>query len=216
MEEATRILVVDDEPDILRMLVQLLQMEGYYVEGAPDGYMAIHTFWQFRPQIMIVDIEMPHMDGIDLIRQIREHDTDTRIIVLSGRDVTARASEAQGLDVSDFLLKPCHPRDIMASVKKIRASLIVRAAAMQAEAALTDLSAEETEAQQRFQMWQKRQAELIQQAVEETQRQKDAGIAAEKKKKTMFWIKAALIGLLVGGLLAGLLYYMAHEHALDV
>jgi YesN/AraC family two-component response regulator len=192
MEDPIRVLVVDDEPEILQMLVVLLQMEGYNAKGAEDGFVALHIFYDFKPEIIITDVEMPNMDGVDLVKKIREQDKESRVIILSGREVTARASQAQSLDISEYLLKPCHPRDLITVIKKVRAGILVRRAAVVAEAALTAQTQEERESQARFELWQKRQAELIKQAVDENKKALDAKSARVRLQKVMYGV--AIVG----------------------
>lgn len=201
MEPSVRVLVVDDDPEILRMLVLLLEMEGYSVKGSSDGFLGLHTYWEFRPHIMIVDIEMPHMDGVELIRQIREQDEEIRFVILSGWDSSKRAADTQSLDISDYLLKPTSPSEIINSLRKIRAGILVRLAAQQAEQVLQEYSETERINRERFEMWQRRQAELLQAEVEEQRRRKleaeERRLYRERQKNLQEWGKWGLVVLAV-------------------
>src|SRR5262245_64995400 len=69
--ERSRVLVVDDEPQITRVLRTVLTSQGYQVRTASEGESALANFTEFRPELVITDLYMPHMDGIELCRRIR-------------------------------------------------------------------------------------------------------------------------------------------------
>src|SRR3984893_12157799 len=69
--EKSRVLVVDDEPQITRVLRTVLTSQGYQVRTAAEGESALANFADFRPELVITDLYMPHMDGIELCRRIR-------------------------------------------------------------------------------------------------------------------------------------------------
>ena len=77
-----RVLVVDDEPQITRVLRTVLSSQGYSVRTAAEGEAALSNFVEFRPELVITDLYMPHMDGIELCRRIRAV-SNVPIIVLS-------------------------------------------------------------------------------------------------------------------------------------
>src|SRR5437588_6348165 len=80
--EPSRVLVVDDEPQITRVLRTVLTSQGYQVRTAAEGEAALSDFAEFHPELVITDLYMPHMDGIELCRRIRAIST-VPIIVLS-------------------------------------------------------------------------------------------------------------------------------------
>src|SRR5580765_4435473 len=81
--EASRVLVVDDEPQITRVLRTVLSSHGYQVRTAAEGESALTNFKDWSPELVITDLYMPHMDGVELCRRIREVSTTVPIIVLS-------------------------------------------------------------------------------------------------------------------------------------
>lgn len=78
-----RILVVDDAPDILEALHATLEDSGFQVAAAPDGRTALRKFYEFQPQLVVLDLVMPAMGGIEVCRQIRTM-SDVPVVFLSG------------------------------------------------------------------------------------------------------------------------------------
>jgi CheY-like chemotaxis protein len=104
-----RILVVDDHLDGVRSLVQLLRARGHTVTFAINGYAALAEARQFKPQVVIVDMRLPDISGIDVARQLRlEPDLEgVRIIALSGSPEYQKKAADNGL--LEFVLKPVPP-----------------------------------------------------------------------------------------------------------
>ena len=116
---ATKILVVDDEPDILEILEYNLSREGFEVHTAPDGQAGIARAKELQPDLIVLDIMMPHMDGVQVCRQLREDASfdDTLIAFLTARqeDYSQIAALEQGGD--DYISKPIKPRVLVARIK---------------------------------------------------------------------------------------------------
>src|ERR1051325_11793333 len=98
METATpasksRVLVVDDEPQITRVLRTVLSSQGYQVRTAAEGEAAMSNFTEWRPELVITDLYMPHMDGVELCRRIRSM-SNVPIIVFSGKGGEERTGRA--------------------------------------------------------------------------------------------------------------------------
>ena len=111
-----KILVVDDEPAILNLIGAYLKSEGYDYNTAEDGISGLKAFRAFKPDLVILDIMLPTMDGIEILRQIR-NESEAYVIM-----VTARSEEVDklvGLSVGadDYLTKPFSPRELMARIK---------------------------------------------------------------------------------------------------
>lgn len=111
-----RILVVDDEPQITRVLRTSLQSNGHEVTTAHDGASALEQFLRTRPDLVITDLAMPGMDGIELTRAIRER-MQTPIIVLSvrGNDFSKISALDEGAD--DYITKPFSIQELLARVR---------------------------------------------------------------------------------------------------
>ena len=110
-----RVLVVDDEPDIVAAVEQILQIEGYAVASARNGAEALAVLDSLRPDVIILDLMMPVMDGEEFRRRLAEHPAaDTPVIVISAdRDVARKAAAMQ---VEAYLAKPFDFDDLLATV----------------------------------------------------------------------------------------------------
>jgi len=114
--ENQRVLVVDDAPEFVDMIVPLLEREGYSTLTANDGEAAIDAARSFRPDVIVLDLGLPKLDGVEVCRQIRSF-SDAYVIML-----TARGDEVDrvvGLEVGadDYMTKPFSPRELVARVR---------------------------------------------------------------------------------------------------
>ncbi len=105
-ENRERILVVDDEHSIRELLEIMLKREGYSVETAPSGEAALKLSTKSPFHLIITDIAMPGMNGIDLLTKVHQHSHDTAVIVMTAHGSTESAVEAMKLGASDYLTKP--------------------------------------------------------------------------------------------------------------
>ena len=113
---AHKILVIDDELTLLNTVRAYLEQEGYTVQTAVNGRAALHTFRTFQPDLIVLDIMLPEIDGLEVLRQLRQ-DSDVYVIML-----TAKADEMDkviGLTVGadDYVTKPFSPRELVARIK---------------------------------------------------------------------------------------------------
>jgi two-component system alkaline phosphatase synthesis response regulator PhoP len=111
-----KILVVDDEATLLNTVRAYLEQEGYAVQTATDGRSALLTFRDFQPDLVVLDIMLPEIDGLEVLRQLRQR-SDVYVIML-----TAKADEADkiiglGLGADDYVTKPFSPRELVARIK---------------------------------------------------------------------------------------------------
>lgn len=113
----TRILVMEDDLNIARGLATVLGDEEYSVRVAGDGQSAIDAFKEEDFDLLIADIRLPDMNGLDVIKQVRHHSPDTKIIVITGFVSTSVAVDAMHNGVTDFLPKPFSEQQILKSVK---------------------------------------------------------------------------------------------------
>ncbi len=116
-----RILVVDDEPDIVEMLKYNLEKEGFEVNTASDGRKCVESAKVSKPDLVLMDIMMPVMDGVEACRMLREMPelSDTFIIFLTAR--AEEYSEVAAFDVGadDYLTKPIKPRALVSRINAI-------------------------------------------------------------------------------------------------
>ncbi len=117
----SKILIVDDEPSILEILEYNLKKEGYQVKAASDGSQAIEINKEFAPSIIIMDVMMPNMDGIEACKQIRESDTNNEpyIIFLTARSEEFTEVAAWEAGGNDYLIKPVKMRALISRIKSV-------------------------------------------------------------------------------------------------
>lgn len=111
-----RILVVDDERQITRVLRTSLESHGYQVAIAADGHDALRTFETFHPDLVITDLSMPNMDGVQLTQAIRRL-SQTPIIVLSVREQDMTKVAALDAGANDYVTKPFSTPELLARVR---------------------------------------------------------------------------------------------------
>ncbi|WP_072804989.1 response regulator [Rhodococcoides yunnanense] len=112
----TRVLVVDDEPQIVRALRINLNVRGYEVAVAVSGAEALRVAANFRPEIVILDLGLPDIDGIDVIGGLRGW-TDVPIVILSARTDSADTVEALDAGADDFVTKPFGMDELLARLR---------------------------------------------------------------------------------------------------
>jgi two-component system alkaline phosphatase synthesis response regulator PhoP len=112
----TKILVVDDEPSITNLVSAYLKPEGYEVFIASDGSAGLKAARVFKPDLVILDVMLPGMDGIELLSRLRR-ESDVYVIMLTAR--TEETDKIVGLSVGadDYVTKPFSPRELVARVK---------------------------------------------------------------------------------------------------
>lgn len=120
-KQKIKVLVVDDEPDIVEILKYNLQKEGYEVDTAEDGIKAVKTAAKFLPDVILLDIMMPQQDGVETCLQIRKIPElkNTFIIFLTAR--MEEYSEVAAFDVGadDYITKPIKPRALMSRISAL-------------------------------------------------------------------------------------------------
>ena len=112
----TKILVIDDEPSIINLVSAYLKPEGYEVYTAADGNAGLKAARAFKPDLIILDLMLPGMDGIELLTRLRR-ESEVYVIMLTAR--TDETDKIVGLSVGadDYVTKPFSPRELVARVK---------------------------------------------------------------------------------------------------
>ena len=113
-----RILVVDDEPQIVDLLRSYLRRDGFTVEQAVDGEAALAAFGRLRPDLVILDLMLPKVDGREVCRRIRDA-SHTPIIMLTARDEETDKLLGLELGADDYITKPFSPREVVARVRAV-------------------------------------------------------------------------------------------------
>jgi two-component system KDP operon response regulator KdpE len=116
MSERSHILVVDDEPQITRVLRTALTAQGYDIRVANDGEMALEIMKDWSPNLIITDLSMPHLDGVQLCRRVRAV-SQVPILVLSVRDQERQKIEALDAGADDYVTKPFSMNELLARVR---------------------------------------------------------------------------------------------------
>ena len=124
----SNILVVDDENVARQSLTDILKLEGYNVASASNGQAAVEYVRAHPVDLMIVDLRMPGMDGLEVVQVVNQMAPDTEVVLLTAFASTDSAVQALRLQIHDYLIKPAAPAQVIASVKK---GLARRAAKLQ-------------------------------------------------------------------------------------
>jgi two-component system alkaline phosphatase synthesis response regulator PhoP len=117
-EISKKILVVDDEPQIVQIVKAYLEKAGFRVVTAADGRQAVSIFAREKPDLMILDLNMPGMDGLDVCRAIRR-ESDIPVLMLTARVEETDRLIGLELGADDYVIKPFSPREVVARVRAI-------------------------------------------------------------------------------------------------
>lgn len=139
MSRPARILLVDDEVSIQRGMAPLLRSRGYDVTIAGSGREALETFSRERPDLVILDLGLPDMDGIEVCRIIRNH-ADTPILILSARGAERDKVAALDLGADDYVTKPFGPEELVARVRAALRRALGQPAALHGQLQRGDLT----------------------------------------------------------------------------
>jgi DNA-binding NtrC family response regulator len=119
MSRSGRILVVDDEVNARTALTELLRDEGYDVEMAADAFKALGKYETFAPHIVVTDLKMPGMDGIDLVKKIRSADEPAAVIVMTAFGAVETAVNAMRAGAADYLMKPLNFGELLVVIDRV-------------------------------------------------------------------------------------------------
>ena len=119
MDKRIRVLVVDDEPRICRLILDVLVQEGYMVDVSFSGADALQMIREYNYHLLITDLEMPGIDGLELIQKVKKRDPDIRAIMITGNaiDDIARWSLRYGID--NTMQKPFNITELKRVVKQV-------------------------------------------------------------------------------------------------
>ncbi len=119
--QPAKILLVDDDPDIIELLEYNLTKEGYDIASAADGLQALEVVKKFKPDLVLLDVMMPKMDGIETARQIRllSEFKETYILFLTARAEEYTEVAAFDVGADDYVVKPIKPRALLSRLKAI-------------------------------------------------------------------------------------------------
>ena len=114
-----RILIVDDEANARTALAELLREEGYTVETAADGFKALPKLEEFSPDVLLTDLKMPGMDGLELMHKARELDPENAAVVMTAFGAVDTAVAAMRQGAADYLTKPINVEELLIVLDRV-------------------------------------------------------------------------------------------------
>src|SRR5438045_3879192 len=118
-ERTPRVLVVEDDDAIAQVLQRSLRMEGYEVRIAGDGVDALEQAHGFLPDLVILDLGLPRLDGVDVAKALRRNGDDVPILVLTARDGVEARVEGLDAGADDYLVKPFERQELLARLRAL-------------------------------------------------------------------------------------------------
>jgi two-component system, OmpR family, response regulator ResD len=115
---APRVLVVDDEPMVREVLARYLEKEGYEVDVAEDGEQALSAYSASRPDVVLLDLMLPRVDGLEVFRRMRDL-SPTAVIMLTAKGEETDRVVGLELGADDYVTKPFSPREVVARVRAV-------------------------------------------------------------------------------------------------
>ena len=121
-----KILLIDDEEDIVRVLSMSLKSDGYDVVSALSGKEGLDVFKKESPDIILTDIKMPGMDGIEVLKKVKEINSETEVIIITGHGDIDTAIEALHYGASDFINKPVRDEALSIALHRAKDKIDIR------------------------------------------------------------------------------------------
>ena len=113
-----RILVVEDEPMVAEVVERYLRRDGHDVRVVHDGKVALEEYDRFQPDLVVLDVMLPGIDGVEVCRRVRER-SETPVIMLTARSEEIDKLVGLGVGADDYVTKPFSPRELAARVKAV-------------------------------------------------------------------------------------------------
>jgi two-component system alkaline phosphatase synthesis response regulator PhoP len=116
-----RVLIIDDEQDLIELVRYNLEKEGFLVKGAPDGELGLTSAIRDHPDVILIDLMLPGIDGLEVCRALRSDSHTARIPVIMLTAKSAESDRILGLELGadDYVTKPFSPRELMARIKAV-------------------------------------------------------------------------------------------------
>ena len=138
MKRSGRILVVDDEVNARTALAELLRDEGYEVETAADAFKALGKYEAFSPHVVVTDLKMPGMDGLELVKKLRAMEDPPIVVVMTAFGAVSSAVEAMRAGAADYLTKPLNFEELLSVVDRVMEHISLRRETRQLRARVRD------------------------------------------------------------------------------
>jgi DNA-binding response OmpR family regulator len=113
------VLVADDEENVRMMLRIVLDDEGYSVLEAADGRQALKMIEEHDPDVILLDVKMPHLSGLEVLRKLHEQGTDHRVVILSGATEEEDILRMYGAGAYDYVTKPYEPEVVLGAIERV-------------------------------------------------------------------------------------------------
>lgn len=113
------LLVVDDQPAIRQLLVEALGSEGYDIVQASDGYEAVSIVRDRKPELILLDLKMPGLSGLETLREINKHSPGIPVVLITAYGELSDPAEAERMGVRCLILKPFDLNEVRAVVRRI-------------------------------------------------------------------------------------------------
>ncbi len=120
------ILVVDDDPLLVEFIQESLELEGYAVDTASDGASALEVARKSFPDIVLLDYHLPDMNGVEILKKLREQDSGVQVLILTGHNDVKTAFEAMRCGAADYMLKPFDLESLKLSIAKVAEKISLR------------------------------------------------------------------------------------------
>ncbi len=120
--EKKKILIIDDEPDLVTPTKYVLENSGYEVHVASNGEEGLEKFKEIRPDLILLDIMMPHVDGLEMLYRLRNVYQDaknTPVIMLTARSDVESTFQAKGFGATEYMLKSASTEELLEKIKKL-------------------------------------------------------------------------------------------------
>src|SRR5262249_20763097 len=138
MSRSGRILVVDDEVNARTALAELLRDEGFEVETAADAFKALGKHEAFAPHIVVTDLKMPGMDGIELVKKLRSMEDPPSVVVMTAFGAVSSAVDAMRAGAAEYLTKPINFEELLVVIDKVMEHLELKRETRQLRARVRD------------------------------------------------------------------------------
>jgi len=114
-----KVLIADDEEDILEIVADRLEFLGFEVQTVQDGVACLEAIGRRAPDLVLLDIRMPRMDGMAVLSRLRDTHPELPIVILSASSEQSVAEETLSEGAADYLLKPFEPKDLQEKVERV-------------------------------------------------------------------------------------------------
>lgn len=134
-----KVLIVDDEPNIIQLAKLYLERDNFQVTAVGDGLQALETIREGQPDLVVLDVMLPRLDGFEICRQLRAEDNQVPIIMVTARDEDIDKILGLELGADDYLTKPFNPRELVARVRAVLRRGAAKEASPQSNLQIADL-----------------------------------------------------------------------------